>query len=69
MSQATPAPTRLSDYTPPAWLIDTVHLDVDIRQDGTVVTATLHCSRNPAAAGDSPLTLEGANLDSSPPAS
>ncbi len=63
MNQATPAPIRLSDYTPPAWLIGTVHLDVDIREGGTVVTATLDVFRNPAAAGNSPLALEGSGLE------
>jgi aminopeptidase N len=63
MTQITPLPVYLCDYTPPAWRIDTVHLDVDIRQEGTVVSATLHCARNPAVAGDSPLTLDGADLE------
>ncbi|MEQ1591294.1 MAG: aminopeptidase N [Thiobacillaceae bacterium] len=55
------APIQLSDYTPPAYLIDTVHLDVDIRADGTVVTATLACTRV-AMAGAS-LILNGESLE------
>ncbi len=60
-----PSPVHLCDYTPPAWLIDTVHLDVDIRPEGTRVTATLHCARNLTINGqhDSPLTLDGSDLE------
>ena len=32
---------QLADYTPPAFLIETVHLDIDIRSDGTVVKSRL----------------------------
>jgi aminopeptidase N len=55
------APIQLSDYTPPAYLIDTVHLDLDIRAEGTVVTATLACTRE-AIAGAS-LILDGESLE------
>ena len=58
-----PAPIQLKDYTPPAWLIGTVHLDVDIRTEATRVTATLACERNPAVAGTSPLVLDGEELE------
>ena len=54
---------HLKDYTPPPWLIDTVHLDVDIRPEGTVVTATLSCARNPAAVATSTLELDGEELE------
>ena len=54
---------HLKDYTPPPWLIDTVHLDVDIRPEGTVVTATLSCARNPAAVATSTLDLDGEELE------
>ena len=59
---STPAPVRLEDYTPPAWLISTVHLDVDIGVETTCVTATLACERNPAVAGSYPLVLDGEEL-------
>jgi aminopeptidase N len=58
-----PAPVHLADYTPPAWLIGTVHLDVDIRDEGTVVAATLHCARNPAVGGCTPLSLDGSDRE------
>ena len=60
---AASAPVFLKDYAPPAWLVDTVHLDVDIRAEATFVTATLACQRNPAVAGDHPLVLDGEALE------
>ena len=54
-------PIRLSDYTPPAYRMSSVHLDVDIRPEHTLVTATLACSR--AAPGDEPLVLDGLDLE------
>ena len=60
---ATPATIHLKDYTPPAWLIDTVRLDVDIRADGTVVSATLDIQRNPAVAAPAALVLDGETLE------
>jgi len=39
---------RLIDYRPPAFLVDTVDLDVDIHDGLTRVTATLSMRRNPA---------------------
>ena len=52
-----PTAIHLKDYTLPPWLIETVHLDVDIRADGTVVSATLDVMCYPAAAASSPATL------------
>ncbi len=58
-----PVAVRLKDYTPPAWLVSTVHLDVDIRLDETFVEATLACLRNPAVTGEAPLVLDGEELE------
>ena len=55
----TPSAVHLKDYTPPDWLIDSVRLDVDIRAEGTLVTAVLACLRNPVVVGDHPLLLDG----------
>jgi len=63
MPNTSPAPVYLKDYAPPAWLIDTVHLDVDILAEATCVTATLACRRNPAVAGAQPLVLDGEELE------
>jgi aminopeptidase N len=60
-----PAPTivHLSDYTPPPFLIETVALDVDIRDDHVIVRATLTMYRNRAAREQSgPLMLDGDEL-------
>lgn len=62
MNPATPPTVYLKDYTPPAWLIDTVDLDFAIGGDATVVTATLALRRNPAAAAQ-PLVLDGEALE------
>ena len=62
MSSSSPQTTYLSDYTPPAFLIETVLLDVDIRAAHTRVTATLDIVRNPAGPATSTLTLDGDGL-------
>ena len=54
---------RLEDYAPPPYLIETVHLDVEILADAAVVSATLNCVRNAAAAGTPPLVLDGEELE------
>ena len=54
--------TRLADYTPPAFLIDRVELDFDIREKITRVTSRLHGRRNPASKNKKgALVLNGEN--------
>jgi aminopeptidase N len=55
---------NLKDYTPPAFLISTIALDVDIRQGQVTVRSSLKLSRNTAHgnAGE-PLVLDGKELD------
>ncbi|MBB6253998.1 aminopeptidase N [Nitrospirillum iridis] len=48
---ATPHAIHLRDHTPPAWLIDTVDLHVDLREEAATVRATLAVRRNPNAQG------------------
>ncbi|MGR8921151.1 MAG: aminopeptidase N, partial [Gammaproteobacteria bacterium] len=63
MLESTPQTTYLAHYTPPPFLIDTVDLDIDIRDGYTAVTATLELARNPDAADPSaPLVLDGNDL-------
>jgi aminopeptidase N len=64
MRDATPQPINLKDYTPPAFLISTVDLEVDIRDGLATVHATLKVARNlaPGAPGG-PLVLDGRNLE------
>ena len=52
----------LKDYTPPAYLIDQVELDIDIHPGATTVRATLNCRRNPLATHQ-PLVLDGDELE------
>jgi aminopeptidase N len=49
---------RLSDYTPPAWLIDAVHLDVTLDDTRTRVVAEVSFKPNPDGAGGR-LVLDG----------
>ncbi len=62
MSNPTPQTTYLKDYHPPAFLIETVALDIDIHSDATVVRAVLELSRRPSGAQDAPLKLHGDGL-------
>jgi len=64
MRDATPQTIHLKDYTPPAFLISTVDLDVDIRDSLATVHATLKLARNPArGTGAGPLVLDGKDLE------
>ena len=64
MREAHARAIHLKDYAPPAFLIERVSLDVDIRADDALVKATLTVRRNPAsAAKDAPLELDGDELE------
>jgi aminopeptidase N len=54
-------PIRLKDYLPPAWLVETVHLDVSLDPAATKVRATLAFKPNPRSAS-APLVLDGDGL-------
>lgn len=60
MRTETPAPIRLADYTPPAFLVDEVHLDFDLQPEATRVKARLSLRRN--GPGGTPLRLDGERL-------
>ena len=63
MRDANPQIIRLEDYTPPAWLVDDVLLDVDILADHVRIHATSRLRRNPASAdATAPLMLDGDDL-------
>ena len=62
MKTDTPQTIYLKDYTPPAFLVDTVDLDFVIEAGGTTVTATLALRRNSAIAAQ-PLVLDGEELE------
>ena len=62
MKTDTPVTIRRADYTPPAFLVDTVELDFELDPAATTVRARLALRRNPAAAPDAPLHLDGEGL-------
>src|SRR5947209_16463038 len=55
-------PVRLADYQPPAWLVETVDLDVSLRPTATCVRATLKLKPNPKTGAPAPVTLDGDGL-------
>ena len=63
MKTDTPQTIYLKDYTPPAFLIDSVDLDIAIAEGATTVSATLALRRNPAVAPGQPLVLDGEELE------
>src|SRR5512135_1037854 len=64
MREPTPKTIYLKDYAPPAFLISSIDLDVDIRDEYTLVRATLTLARNPkSAAAQAPLVLDGDELE------
>ena len=59
-----PPTIYLKDYTPPGFLVSNVDLDIDLREDHAVVTASLKVQRNPKAADpQAPLELYGDELE------
>jgi len=59
MREPQPKSIQLKDYAPPAFRVETVHLDVDIREDHALVRAKLAVKRNSAG----PLVLNGDELE------
>jgi aminopeptidase N len=63
-TDATPTITRLADYTPPDYLIDSVDLVFDLSPSATRVTSRLAMRRNPDSAHlAAPLRLDGQALE------
>src|SRR5258706_8375041 len=55
---------HLKDYAPPAYIIERIALDIDIRADDALSKATLSVRRTPASpAKDAPLVLDGEELE------
>jgi len=64
MRDPAPAAIHLKDYAPPAYLVERIELDVDLRADDALVAAKLSIRRNPACAQkDPPLVLDGDELE------
>src|SRR5215470_5992574 len=63
MRDPAPAPIRLEDYTPPAFLIDTVDLDIELFENHARVRSRLSLYRNPDAVDPrAPLVLDAEDL-------
>ena len=58
-----PQPTRLSDYRPPDFFVETVDLDFDLDPAETRVISNLRLRRNPEAPPTAALRLDGDELD------
>jgi len=64
MREPQPNAIQLKDYAPPAFLVESVTLDVDLRADDALVHAVLALRRNPqAGSAKSPLVLDGEALE------
>ena len=59
---AQPPTILLKDYRPSAYLIDEVALAVDLFEERVRVRSRLVCRRNPQAAPEAPLVLQGRDL-------
>jgi aminopeptidase N len=60
MRDPAPAAVRLKDYAPPAFLVDSVALDVELFEDFARVRSRLAIRRR---AGPAPLVLDGEELE------
>ena len=64
MKTDTPRPIHLKDYRPPAYLIDSVDLDIRLAPEATRVRSKLKLRPNPEAEADgAPLVLDGELLE------
>jgi aminopeptidase N len=64
MREPQPTAIQLKDYAPPAFLVDSIELDVDIRADDAIVRSVLALRRNPQAVHPkAPLVLDGEALE------
>ena len=62
MRNGTPKTIRLRDYKAPDFIVETVELLFDLKEEGTRVTSTLALRRNPKGDPAAPLHLDGENL-------
>jgi aminopeptidase N len=63
MLRDTPQAIHLKDYRPPAFLIDRVDLEFVLGDDATAVRSRLRVRRNPDAAREQDLVLQGEELE------
>jgi aminopeptidase N len=58
-----PKAVYLKDYKPPAFWVETVDLEFDLEPESTRVRSVLRIRRDPQAAADAALELDGADLE------
>lgn len=63
MKEAQPRAIHLKDYAPPPFRVESIDLDVDIREDHALARAKLEISRNPAGPAAPALVLDGDELE------
>src|SRR5882672_599514 len=64
MRDPAPVTIYLKDYAPPAFLIDSVDLDIELFEDHARIRSRLALSRNPKAAdSNAPLVLDAEELE------
>src|SRR5690554_5222808 len=63
MSIAQPTATQLSDYTEPNFWVNTTELTFELQPESTLVTARLELERNTKRPANSPLELDGHELE------
>ncbi len=64
MKRTSPRTIWLKDYRPAPYLVDTVHLDVELGAERTIVRSKLRLRPTPAAEdGSRPLTLDGTGFE------
>ncbi len=64
MRDPAPVPIRLEDYAPPAFLIETVDLDIELFEDHARVRSRLAASRSPKPTdSNAPLVLDAEELE------
>ncbi len=63
MTAAAPKAVRRQDYRPPAYRVDSVHLEFELYEDRAEVTAHLALRRAEDAAPDTALELDGVGLE------
>ncbi len=63
MKDAAPKAIHLKDYKAPDYWIEKTHLVFDLKDDYTIVTATLQVVRNAQSSPSSPLVLAGQDLE------
>ena len=63
MDHPAPQTILLKDYTPPAYLVDTVELRFELDPKATLVTSNFKVRRNPAHLGAAVMPLDGRELE------